>query len=240
MKKKLLIIVMILVAFIACGCDATYSVTIKDDKVVETLEADTTGVPEDRIQIFTTNVIPIDTNNESIEGFDEIGPNMDTEKVEGIKYYDFKRNGNILTTKATFNLSNYENSRLANQMFSMINVTQYDDYYSLYGHDNIQIFDTFPELDNLTVKITTDRKIRESDADKIEGNTYIWYFNKQSSPDKTVAIYTDTEQGRTTDSVIEERQKNKNIFIYVVIGVIILLFVGFMYIRIKNIKSNEI
>ena len=76
-------------------------------------------------------------------------------------------------------------------------------------------------LEEVTVNIKTDYLVEEDNADKVDGNTYTWVFDRDSN--KNINMVIDTTE---TIKEIDSRKSNNTMIIVsivLVIGVILLL-----------------
>lgn len=234
MKKIILVLMGIL---LLTGCSATYELNIDGENISERVVVDGTTIKEDTKRILMTNPLPASSKESSYLGTDPsyvIEPDM-LKKRPDVNYYDIRESGTDLIFTAKFNLKNIEESRLANLGYNGINVNNYYEYQSYYAFDGIKVFNDYPELTNITVKITVNQKVLENDADRIEGNTYYWDLTREN-PDKTVYL--------KLEGIEKQKEENKNnIFKYIIYGLIavggiVLIFT--LYALKKRADNNKI
>lgn len=234
MKKIVLIVIMMMML---TGCTATYEVNIDGENITEKITVDGKTIKDSIKQIILTNPLPASTKTASYWGTDSsfrIEPGM-MKKQPGVSYYDIRKSEDNLIFTGKFDLKNYEESRFVNMAYNGINVNNYYEYQSYYAFDGIKVFNEYPELTNVTVKITVNQKVLETDADKVEGNTYYWNLTKDNS-DKTVYI-------KLQGIELEKQEKNTKLnkyTVYILFGALIILGVAGVYIYKKRQSNNKI
>lgn len=183
MKKTILILLML---FITTGCTATYNLEISENGFEESLTISATDISENKYIIdYPQNAY-----------YDEIGNNEDpTKKAEGVEYYNSfireKKDLKSINYNYLFNVENFERSNIIRNSFSTFVLKQYDhdkdgenDYMMISTTDDFNILKNNDELENLTININCHYEVISNNADKVDGNTYIWYL----TPDNIKAI----------------------------------------------------
>lgn len=239
MNKFKLVILSIFILFL-CGCNANYELNIKDNNVTEKLELINTGFSNQQIEVFTTNPLPIDKNIPSILGADETMMENQYDKLPGVKYYDINAHGKDMTVTGEMTIEEYKNSFLASQLFNSVNVNNYDNFISIYGYDGLFATTYYSELNKVNVKITTDKEVIEHDADQVEGNTYIWHFDKDTPNTKT--LYIKMDSSKVTK---EKKEKAEAQFSWILVGVFLGVFAFIIFgillvILVKGKINNKI
>lgn len=237
MKKKL--IILCFSVFLLSGCTATYDLEINNNTFKEKLTLNEMNVDKEQLEVLTTNALPVDYNKVCYWDFDtEVGPN-EVKEEKGINYYKISPLDDGLTAESTMSLSEYPNSRILNTPFVSNHVNNYDDYVSIYGFDGVEIFNIYPELEEFTVNITTDKQVNEHDADEVKGNTYTWKFTPKDTK-KTLYIEMDSTK------VMKEKKNTKttndiNFVSFIILGGILVVGLLFaIYMKIKMVYSNKI
>ncbi len=187
MKFKILII--ILCAFFLAGCDAEYQVIISEDNFQEqtsftpkTNETYDNMPLEDFLKSFTNAYIPSFYNPD----------NYDSENGEyqyGVEYYTITDRLNGILVGYQFNNTNIYRSRIIKEGFTELSIQKNDDTYSIKTNGGCKAFDTYPLLENLTVKITTEYNVIYSNADEVKDNTYFWYLTRDDAARNIHFIY---------------------------------------------------
>ena len=142
-----ILLVSVCVLFLS-GCTATYELDINDDQFKETIYIDNLILPNNELEVFTTNPMPLDYRETCYLDYDRlVGPN-EVERKNGVNYYDIKENNNGLIATTTMNLIEYKYSRPLNYAFVNMNINDYDEYISIYGFDGPAIFDMYSNLES--------------------------------------------------------------------------------------------
>ena len=243
--KKYRIWFLLLFTILFTGCDVTYNLEIKDNKIIES--ADVYFEEKDAMSTLPDFKLNSDgTPDFSSDSDEQINLEDFRNSVFGDNYnafYDDSIGGGYYSKKKiddkiginynySFDLSNYENSSMLNSCFSDISVYTYKDNLVLDLKDSSYCFeqDIYEELDSVTVKVKTDKKVLENNADEVSSNIYTWELSRDGeSKDIYMKIY-------IPDSV------NKNYLLIIILILAFIIFVIYMYIytRNKNISNNEI
>lgn len=228
--NKMKFIIFVVALFFLTGCDAKYQLDIDNKNVYETLFIENYNYTEEQKQLFETNGITKDINDPCFLDYDSY--EIDDKKVnDSKKYYNLKFNNNSINVTGEIPISKYNNSRIANLLFAKLNVNNYDNMFSIYGYDGVQIFDLYPELDNVTVSIKVDKKVVENNADKINGNSYIWNFNK-NNVSKTLYIEMNPKEDYVTNT------DNKKVILILFLGILAIFILILVYIKLKKKKFS--
>ena len=172
MKKILLLITTL---FLLTGCNATYEININKDKI------------NDTITITTDSKNVATAREETIDQFyQKIG-----EWENGHDYY--KRE--IVTTDTTsayqytysFDYIEYDAMSQIRKCYKDFNL-KYDNAISLSTSKEFLCKTYYPDIENFTIKITSEYEIANSNADKVEDNTHIWNINSKNYQNKPINI----------------------------------------------------
>lgn len=239
MKKKL--IILCFCVFFLSGCTANYNLDISKDTFKETLTLNNMSVSSKQLEIFTTNAMPVDFSKACYLDFDTDVEPSEVKEEKGGNYYKISPldNEDGLIAKSTMKLEEYPNSRILNTPFVSNHVNIYDDFISIYGFDGVDIFNQYQTLDSFKVRITTDKEVTEHDADEVDGNTYIWKFNRKDE-DKT--LYIEMDSTKVTKEKQEKRKEyNLNMTAFIIFGTIAIIAVIFiLYVALKRKRVNKI
>lgn len=227
MKKVVLLFVIV---FLLTGCTATYHLEIDDNIFKESISLNDMDVSEDLFNVYLTNPMPFHYQEKSYLDYDyAVGPS-EVKKTEGHLYYNLsKNNNNGIDASSKVNIRNYSDSRALHSVFNSSHINNYDDYISIYGYGGIYAFSAYPNLSKITVNITVDKMVRESNADEVNGNTYTWILTPENL-DKTVYIEiesTKISKGQDNQNKIELDSK-----VMIALGAIVaLVVVAFISLR---------
>ncbi len=168
MRKKILILTLML---FLTGCTVNYNIDIKNNEIVENLSGTFTDeeLENDRQKNGMTPITELMYNEQKalLNSEDLYQKSLD-KTDEGYKY----------------NLSykyhdNYADSRLINSCFEKHNIEEIDDFYY------IRAYGTFycRASDGIKINVTSDYGIIESNAEKIDGDKYIWTIEDEDNVD---------------------------------------------------------
>ncbi len=207
MKRRLFLLV--LLSFLLCGCTANVNITIKDNIVSERVsiqEAPYGYASMDDIAQQYRKYIP---------AFDDtiIVDTMPDVEEKGVKYY--RQSGTEINGSFNayyqydYNFREFKNSTSIKNTFKSSTV-QYDSYEKtiLFSTESsgMVLFDSYPQLDEVKINITTDYKVLENNADYNSGNVYTWIFNKNTK--KGVYLLLEDKEGKSV-KVNDQESDNK-------------------------------
>lgn len=233
--KKIIVFLLIIVFITGCKNEVDYILEVSPEHIKEKIHLILEDTDYDKVNYlndvfyFSTN----NYNNEKEKGI-EIIKKIKTNNLKPIfdfdnTYYNKNVEENNITLEHIYN-NNYYLSTVFNSCF---NNTYYDstkDYYVIKGYDGFKCL----YKDEIKVIIKSKYKIIDSNADKINKNEYIWYFNNDNYLDNELYIQ------------ISKHQKSKisgNWKMYVLIAGI-LIYIILKTITKENVvifkKNNEI
>ncbi len=230
MRYFKVIICLFLILFLF-GCSATYEIDIdKELNIDEKLELSSESY-NSQISNYES-FLPVDINVDDIEAFKV--------KSDDIEYYDITKsedNSNICFSY-TFDVDKINNSMIARSCYEYVTVM------NSYNKDNLReellistsknflCFDTYNNLDDVTVNITTKKEVYSNNADSVNGNTYTWYINRDTKDDASIQMVIDSE---IIDEGIPFWEEN----LLSIIVCVILIFSGILYLFIRR-HSNKV
>jgi len=167
MKKNILLITMLI---FLTGCSVNYNLKFNKDTIEENITINVENDQEKQNTKYFENrdfYAIIDAKTES-------------------QYKKEKDKNSNYNFSYEYSLKDFKNSRF----------TSCYDAYTLTDNDGIISLNTskkfkcltydYNNIDNLTINITTDYKVVETNADEVEGNTYKWNINKNNSENKPI------------------------------------------------------
>lgn len=174
-------IALILFSFLlTTGCDITYEVQFKKDKVVEkntfyllnneVLDGDIVGT-------LTQLSIPYTDNTDFL-----IAPKTKITKDKNKTGY------------TTINEYEYNDYKTIGTCYEAFNVIKDENKVVISTSEQFQCFDRYKELDQLKVVAKVNYKVSNTNADKKKGNTYIWYIDKDNASNKPIQLSFDLSQ----------------------------------------------
>lgn len=125
----------------------------------------------------------------------------------------------------------YLKSSIVYSMFQGFNITNDE----IYLYDSLNVFLTYPLLDDITISFKSDKKVYDNNADEIKNNIYYWYMNKENYKDKYIRIsFKKNEMLSQKNIIISDKSFKIGVYIFLIILLIIVLVI-FEKIR----KSNK-
>lgn len=236
--RKIKLFICICLTLIFTGCEVNYDIEFVNEDIIEE-----TTISESILNIdkkITANLTEGDqgqiiTFGQMLE--EEL--NAESYAVEGNELYKYKKkkilNNDIFGLKQEykFDISNYSNSSTANMCYKFFKFYSLDDLYIMSTNKQFDCFD-YNDLDNVTIHIKSNHKVKDTNAHEVEGYNYYWYLKNDSYSDNSIYI---------------EFYKDKYIFnyenklTYIGLGTVlvaILVFIVIIILRNKSIKNNRI
>ena len=217
MKK----IILLFLLFLVCGCSVDYDLEISNNSFKENIN----------IKILKSQ-IPDSSSVNGVEIDDQITPfiNEQTPAFFGIQdrfyhkkvneqddYYDIN-----LNYKYTF--EEFKHAYSINSCFENIEISGEDIYY-------IKLKGMFYCLysDSVDIKIKTNNDVINHNADKVDGNTYIWYIHNGNQNNVDILFE------------VSKDIKNKSVILEITIIVVLLIISGIVFkvLKKKNKQSNS-
>lgn len=235
MKKVVLLFSMV---FLLTGCTATYHLEIEENVFKETISLNGMEVTKDLFDVYLTNPMPFNYQEKSYLDYDyAVRPN-EVKKTEGNIYYELKKNDDDgIDATSRVNIKDYSDSRALRSVFNSVHINNYDDYISIYGYDGISAFDAFSDLSVIRIHITTDKLVRESNADEVNNNTYTWILRPEEL-DKTVYIEMDSTAVTKTKQKTGNSVKLDQDTIIALLAMGVLIIIAFISLR-SIIKKKD-
>lgn len=207
MNKCKKMIFLVVLTFLLCGCSATYNLTITKDSIKEEAiildDITVSNSMEEMSHIYPPLTIDY---KEAIEDDDianlEEGIEIYNQKIDKINDAYQIRYAYDKFTKDTITSSNIARTAYSNIGYLY---SPKENIIQLSTNPNLKAFDEFPNLDSITVNITTDYLVSNSNADQVNGNTYSWVFTRENRNRNVVLVM----QFREDSSDKEENTQNK-------------------------------
>ena len=141
-------------------------------------------------------------------------------------------------------------SNAIKQCFEELSIQNHEGYVMLRTNNKCDLFDLYPLLDNLNIKIKTDLEVIVSNADNVDGNTYIWNINRDNYTNKSVHLTyvlpgnVEKQEEQTTTPINKEDNKEENVEnaknekynIFLILGSIVILAIV-IYFTLKHKKK---
>ena len=226
MKKKI-ILVLIMILFCA-GCKVKYNIKINDDGTVEEtmVASETPDFYEEYEHTSTGKVI-----SRILEQYSDI-LNEKKYDVETNIYVNVDSGATLKKKYDSFN-DYVGNSILYTQFTDKIDYSEDGDTITIKAKGKFSTSEQNQDyfyVDEGTIVITVPYKVLDNNADKVQGNTYVWNFNKESNEEKEIKLV-----------YSKSKLSNMNIdySVIIVIGVLILLAIISIFICMKFNTSRK-
>ena len=235
MKFKYLFCIL-LICFICSGCSVTYNLDIDDNLNLDehiSMVSDNDSESK-RFADYKYN-LPIN--------YDADNPNVFENVVDGVDYYEIKKNADNSTMDFNYkyNIKKFNNNVFARSCYQSVsimnNYNQVDKRNELLLSTSKEFlcFDSYDNLDSVTVKIHTSRKVYDNNANSVKGNDYIWNINRENYKDATIYMAIDSDKVDNKVSFIEKH------ILLILIGLLIIAgIVLFIILRKRSEQKNEI
>lgn len=165
MKK---IIILLLFTIILTGCEASYDLEIKDNKLNETIN-------------FTN---PIDQNKkQEIKDFLDTDAYVFTNTEDTLKKYNIMQTANGYKLNYTYDANEFANVALLNNCFDSFQYNNTDEYIAIKIQGK---FACLYDVPNIKVRLKTDYNVAKQNADIVEDGYYIWNINSFTSSDMDI------------------------------------------------------
>ena len=167
------------------GCDVIYNLQIDKKDYIEDIEtisyyADYAGFNQivlgDRLESIDLNILnkPLLYNN----------------MVSDNSYYKTKKKDDGVIFGLYLNgkfKNNNNNSRAVSVACNEYKIFKKNNIYNLVARDFV-LFDRYPDLNSITVKVTSAYNILDNNADSVKKNVYIWNINRDNYKNKTISL----------------------------------------------------
>lgn len=232
--KYIKLIICFLFTILLFGCSATYNLDVdKELKIDENLNLSlTSSTDSSKLSEFNSN-LPVDINVDDIGAFNK--------KQKDIDYFDIKKSLDSNLISFSYNYLDYNNldsDRIINTCydhFNLINKLDNDDYKLILSTSKkFNCFDLYDNLDDVTINISTKKKVYDNNADSVNGNTYIWYINKDTKDDASISIVMDGNIDKSLSFW------EKNILFIVALCVFLIGSIIYLFLKRRNNKVNKI
>jgi PBP1b-binding outer membrane lipoprotein LpoB len=218
--KKNIIILIISILFLT-GCTSEYTLEFSNKKIKENITVDIldSDIPNQNTQ----QVAEVD---DSITPFIENDqyPFMDNTEKKYIKKVTSIDGGKRVNLKYTYSHNDFKNSKTYNMCFEKKSFNELRKGYSLNFSGKFYCRYT----DEVAIKIKTNNVVINHNADKVEGNTYIWYINSKNVDDVNISME------------LSNKVTYSKYIIYGILGIVavVLLFAGLKIYEIIKTRDN--
>ena len=244
MKKRLLLLILL---FLVTGCSANYDIEIYNNTVKEDMEyfdSISSNWDSEAQYGLTYRELVTSSANYPYPVFDStVVDENDTIKLDGVEYYD-----NTLISDASklgqklkyhkFTLDNFSDSSIVKNCYQYFSVLEEGDNIILSTSLENKCFDSYSQLDFITVNLKTNHKVVSSNADIVNGYHYTWNLSRDTKEESAIQITLKKDEYIFN----YENEFVKKVIYFVVITGIILGVSGLIYVYFRNKRKqlNEI
>lgn len=224
---KLKNIIIIFLIIFMCGCKAEYKITVDDNKIKETgflVESksviNNSNIKED-IDYTYNNFYDKDTIQDR-----EKKRSFNLSKIDNQDYYGFNYSN-------TYELDHFSDSPVLLQCYDKVNYINNQKFINITTSNTFKCFDYYKALDEVKIALNTSYSLT-GNYDEADNDNYYWFVNKENYKDKKIEVSINKEM----DISLNEEKSNKVInFIYIALGVVVLISTITIYFKVKK-SSN--
>lgn len=223
--KKTVIIILFLVL---CGCTANYNVEIKDNRIIENMS------------IIENDFSKLNKENDIGSTMDKSFDSLTVKSIYDEKNYNITRIKDNTKSGVEYNkefsMEDFNTETIAKQCFkNFMYVSNEKGFYIDTGKDS-NCFQIYEYLDQINVTLKSSYVVKDNNADKIDGNIYIWNINRDNYKDKRIKI--SFLYNNAVDNIKKEESYSKIVnFILYSLGIVILIVCIIIYEKVR--KSNK-
>lgn len=231
--KNRKIFLLILVAFLFSGCTVKYNLYINNDL----------SVNEQVVAFESTSELNMNTKQEPKVAANSL---FNLYKKKGIDYSfsTVEENGGVTSTVSTsFNsLEEYENY-FESDIVKEVNITKKDGYITLEYEQNEPLTDDYSEsliYDSIEVRINIPFMVTETNADRVQGDTYIWTIEKNNNLKNINITFNSNETKNSKKFNFGIFEINIKYSILIILGFAVVVFSIVLFVYLNNKKNNKV
>lgn len=230
--KRIKFCLIIICTIILSGCSVNYTITIDEENFTEKINVDdfiTSTRTIDQITSSYQEYYP-----KTVEGVADL-ETLICENIENcyVKNLALQSNiGYIYNLSNTNSLNNFGKTTswlFLNNVKSFLN----DESNIIISTGNgLKYFDLSPDLTEISITLVTDLNVVKNNADKINGNSYTWIFNRENYLNKNIFINIakknessqdneDQDAETVEDNEVTNEEQENNYVIYIIIAILI-------------------
>lgn len=217
MKKIFILICLLLLT----GCNASYEITIKDNKISEKL-----SLVELNKELFD---VKNDTGWTLREVFKaQVELSKDEFSVEDYTVKDLSNDNKLSIEYNSNKINNLVNSSVINQCYTNPSMKTEDNIVKFSTGEDFSCYEYYNNLETITIVLETNHNVISSNAQTIEDNKYTWVLTKDSN--KNIEFSYEKKQ---------EKESNLITVIVILLSIVVLGFVS-LHIYRKFKEENKI
>lgn len=220
--NKIKMFFLVTIVFLLSGCSFEYNINIDDNIITE----------DNVIYLKNSNFNNIeDSVNKIVNKYS--GPTnslgmYSSSIVERDNYFG-------MSYKKDYSFSDYNYSVSFSSCYDSYKLVDEGDTLTIATSNVFKCFDKYDELEDVTINLTTNYSVEESNADFVDGNKYTWYITKNNANQKSISIVVNISDSGIT----EKKSFNFNAF-FLVLSVSLLVGIIILFIYLRNRKINRI
>ena len=221
MKKKILLVIIV---FLITGCSGKYELEIKNEKVIEKTTA-----------LYNSKEVLKDPYEHTLDislKYDDNGDFLIHETKKNVK--DGDKVGVELTNNY-HSIDDFKNySQIINRCYNANNITNTNNTITIKTSNEFTFLEKIEELDEVTIVIKSNHKLKSTNADKKKGATYYWYINKDNYKEKPISLVLHSNKKVWYYDVL----KKLILIILVIGGTVLVAFTGYKLYRKREDNVN--
>lgn len=221
MKKKILLVIIV---FLITGCSGKYELEIKNEKVIEKTTA-----------LYNSKEVLKDPYEHTLDislKYDDNGDFLTHETKKNVK--DGDKVGVELTNNY-HSIDDFKNySQIINRCYNANNITNINNTITIKTSNEFTCLEKIEELDEVTIVIKSNHKLKSTNADKKKGATYYWYINKDNYKEKPISLVLHSNKKVWYYDVL----KKLILIILVIGGTVLVAFTGYKLYRKREDNVN--
>lgn len=223
MKK----IILILFVVLSTGCQIKYQLNFENENLIENIDIKLPNEEENKINDIK--------KYEAYSIFDN-----SLKKVYEVKYTEEKKFFNA-NYQYTYNFDEFRHALYINNCFDAFSFITSGNNYILSTSKGFNcMFVNYNKVDGVEITITTNHVIIENNADEVTDNKLIWKINDDNANDKSIYVkFGEVKQLNLFEKIM--KFVKQNLFVFIVLGgIFLILVVGVIIIIFIGKKNNEI
>lgn len=218
--------VLLFLLLLLTGCTVNYNLDV-DTNFTENIIINS-NIPTKEIPLY------IDDYNITYEA---------TEKLDNYKYYSLIKNGNITNYSATFKSSEFSKVTSCGLLFDKCEFINVGGGKSVISTTTgTGVFYDYPEIDVININLNINGDVITSNADSVNNNVYTWRITPENASEKKIYVeFTGKFKGsndvKTSGKSEKEKNKENLIYLSILLGALIALFVALLVLQKKKYKQ---
>lgn len=221
------IICLFLIVLLVTGCEVNYELNFTDSDLDEKISI-----------ILSEN----ESTDENFEIMDYRVKNEGFAKSSGKdqELYTYNRTNNKGVLSYKYNVNDFSENHSIDQCYDSFNFVPTDDGYLLITSDVFRCgyFDYIP-VDKYNIIITTNREVLDNNADRIEGNKYIWEIETNGNVDIEKPIKIKFSNKTQKDLLRDKLSSNDSYVLAAILGILLLGIVTIFIIFTIKSRRNQ-